>query len=85
MSRVPLIRPSFFVWVVIPLAMWLVYATFGLPHIRWSYEFHAKSYDPAAERYYTRCTFIGIYGSFTITPTNGTCDWFIMRKRKGAV
>ena len=76
----------FFWWIFIPVGVYLAYQTMkfsaGLPHFIWSYSWvdEGQGYDPWAERYYTRCTFIGPYGSFTTTPNIGKCGWIIFRK-----
>ena len=74
--RVSFLKPSYFIWL---LALGLGYAStqiVGLPHLRFSYDFRTTEnpYDPFAERYYTRCTYLGPNGQFTIRhPENGTC------------
>lgn len=72
-----LIKPGYFLWIIVPLALYGVYAAFGLPHGIWSYSFidEGQGHDPHADRYYTRCTFLGPYGAFTTYPTNGRCAW----------
>ena len=72
-----LLRFSFFIWVIVPVAIYLAYLTFGLPHMIWSYEFRqigpASTANPFAGRYYTRCTYIGPYGAFSSSASNGKC------------
>ena len=72
-----LLRPSFFVWLIVPAAVYLAYLAFGLPHMIWSYEYRqvgpASTANPFAGRYYTRCTFVGPYGSFSRAASNGKC------------
>jgi len=71
----------FFWWIFIPVAVYLAYLIFGLPHFIWSYSWRDNgTYDPFAYRYYTSCSFIGPYGSFTTSATNGKCGWIIFRK-----
>lgn len=50
---------SRFVWLIGVAALYGVYATKGLPHIIWRYEFRANGdpYNPDAYRYFTSCTF----------------------------
>ncbi len=75
------LRAHYFVWIALPLAGLLAYLLLGLPHIIWSYEWRDNgTYDPAAPRHYTRCTFIGPYGTFTTYPANGKCSWVLFRK-----
>ena len=81
-----LIRASYFVWIVVPLALYAVYQAYGLPHFIWSYDWRddGQGYDPFANRYYLRCTYIGPYGAFTEHfPKNGECDWFQFHKDTG--
>ncbi len=73
----------YFVWIIFPLAAYLAYLTFGLPHFRWSYTWldQGQGYDPFADRYYTRCTYLGPYGEFTLHhPDNGECRWITFMK-----
>jgi len=79
------LRPGYFVWIVIPLALYLTYLAIGLPHFIWSYDWRDNGrYDPFAYRFYTRCTFIGPYGEFTKRfPNGGQCAWFKFYKNRG--
>ena len=72
----------FFWWISFPVGVYLAFLMFGLPHFIWSYSWvdEGQGYDPWAERYYTRCTFEGPFGSFTTYPNNGKCNWIIFRK-----
>lgn len=84
--KIRFLRASYFIWVIILVAVGLIYQTYGLPHMIWSYDFrnNGQGYDPFADRYYTRCTYIGPYGSFTDRfPQNGSCDWFQLHKSSG--
>ncbi len=76
----------FLVWLIVPVAAVGCYQMFGLPHFIWSYAWtNNGTYDPFARRFYTRCTFIGAYGAFTIHhPANGKCGWVIFRKADSA-
>lgn len=75
--RPRLIKLSYFAWLVVPLGLWLAYDVLGLPHGLWSYSWidQGQGMDPYAERYYTRCTFIGPYGVFTERAEYGRCAW----------
>lgn len=67
---------AMFVWVVVPIAAYTVFAMQGLPHVIWSYSFTGgERYDLFSDRYYTSCTFIGPYGGFTGPAENGGCPW----------
>ncbi|MCB1471020.1 MAG: hypothetical protein KDK08_28530 [Rhizobiaceae bacterium] len=78
-----LLRLSYFVWVLAPMAMFGIYQLYGLPHAIWTYEFQGTHADWSS-RWYTRCTFIGPYGEFTTFPVNGKCGWVAFFKEKGA-
>ena len=84
--KLRLLRASFFIWVIVPVAVYLAYLTFGLPHMIWSYEYRqvgpASSANPFAGRYYTRCTFIGPYGSFSTSAKNGKCSLISFFKKE---
>ncbi len=72
----------YLVWIIVPVAIYVAYLTMGLPHFIWSYSWRDNgTYDPFVYRYYTSCTFIGPYGSFTVPhPRGGKCGWIIFRK-----
>ncbi len=61
---------SLFLWIIGAAAVYAIYATQGLPHMIWKYEFYNNG-----DRYYTSCTFAGPYGFFTISAENGKCGW----------
>lgn len=78
--RPRLLRPSFFVWVPILIAGWAAYEQYGLPHLIWSYSYRGG--DDFASRYYTRCTFIGPYGEFSLPAEDGRCGWMAFFRRE---
>lgn len=71
------IKLSYFLWLVVPLGLWAAYDAFGLPHAIWSYSWidEGQGMDPFAKRHYTRCTFIGPYGTFTQSAEYGRCAY----------
>lgn len=73
------LRPSYFVWTVVPVLLYGAYALYGLPHFIWSYDFRG-TYSDRANRWYVRCTFVGLYGTFTTFPTDGKCPWLHFAK-----
>ncbi len=84
--KIRFLRFSFFIWVLMPITVYLAYLTFGLPHMIWSYEYRqvglSSSANPFAGRYYTRCTFIGPYGSFSTPAKNGKCSLISFFKKE---
>ena len=80
-----LVKPTDYIWVLVPLGLWLAYSLYGLPHLRFSYSWRddGQGYDPFAKRYYTRCTYIGPYGEDTILPLRGHCPIFRLIKKPG--
>jgi len=82
--KIRFLRANYFIWVVVPVIVYGVYLAFGLPHMVWNYEWRddGQGYDPFAERWYLRCTFIGPYGEFTIFPNNGECPWLRFYKQR---
>jgi hypothetical protein len=76
-----LLRFSYFVWIVVPVVLYGAYAIWGLPHFIWSYEFRG-SYSDWSRRHYTRCTFVGPYGSRTTYPVDGRCPWLLFTKEQ---
>ena len=74
--RVRFVKPSYFIWLLLLGVTFGISQIVGLPHLRFTYEFHTSGsrYDPFADRYYTRCTYWGPNGTFTIRyPVNGEC------------
>ena len=71
------VKPSYFIWVVVPVALWLAFQAFGLPHVIWSYAWidEGQGSDPFAHRTYTSCRFVGPYGEFDEAAANGRCGW----------
>ncbi|OXT01628.1 hypothetical protein B7H23_01260 [Notoacmeibacter marinus] len=80
--KVRLIRPAYFIWVLLPIALYGAFLTFGLPHMIWSYSWRdeGQGYDPFAARHYTSCTYAGPYGVFKRPANAGKCPWLIFRK-----
>lgn len=74
-------RLSYLMWIVVPVVLYAAYATWGLPHFIWSYDFQG-SFSDWSQRHYTRCTFIGPYGAFTTYPTDGRCPWLLFAKEQ---
>ncbi|MFA6965227.1 hypothetical protein [Bosea sp. (in: a-proteobacteria)] len=77
MKRVSLIRPSFFIWLIVPVAIWLSVVAFGLPHVIWSYEWigRGRGYAGLEGRHYTRCTYVGPHGVIVAPAAEGRCAW----------
>lgn len=71
------LKVSYLAWVIVPLGIWFTYQHVGLPHAIWSYSWidHGQGADPLAERYYTRCRFIGPHGQFDFPAQDGRCGW----------
>ena len=86
MNRTRFLRLSFFVWIVVPIGLWLTVALVGSPHVIFSYDWSAPrhaSYGDFAARHYTRCTYVGPYGFITEYPRHGRCDWLRFSKTPG--
>lgn len=79
------LRMSYFFWAIVPILLWMAYTNFGLPHLRWSYTWRddGQGYDPSADRYYTRCNYVGPYGEYTLNPKHGHCNVFEFKKKTG--
>ena len=75
----------YFVWIIVPLAVCGLYLLLGLPHIIWSRTWidEGQGRDPFAHRHYTRCSYVGHYGSRSIAATNGKCRLVIFYKQEG--
>lgn len=67
-----LVRPIYFVWVIVPLAGYLAFAMFGAPHLLWTRTWHFSGANQ--ERFYTRCSYVGFNSEVTVHfPTDGHC------------
>lgn len=79
-----MMRPAFFIWIIAPIALYLVYAAWGLPHIAFNYKFRndGQGQDPFVNRWYLSCTYEGSYGTFIYRPTDGKCPWFRFYKKQ---
>ena len=68
---------AMFVWVVLPLAGYAAYATWGVPHFCWSYRFedNGDPFNPLAKRHYLECSFVGPLGELTLPAEAGRCPW----------
>ena len=83
--RVPFLRLSFLLWIIVPLIGYGTYLVVGDPYFIWSYDWRDNgTYDPAAHRHYTRCTYVGWHGTITEYPTDGRCGWLRFGKSSGA-
>lgn len=82
MIRPRLLRLSYMLWIVGPLAVYGAYHTWGLPHAIWAYSYVGGS--DFSDRRYITCTFTGPYGEFTVPASNGKCGWVLFRKKPGS-
>lgn len=83
MKKVRLIKAVYFIWLIVPVALFVVYALYGLPHVIWSYEWRddGQGYSNIHLRHYTRCTFLGPQGRIKTYPIDGNCGWVLFYKR----
>lgn len=76
---------SYFIWMLVPLSLFASVTTMGTPGFIWSYQWNAPggaSYSDTAQRYYTRCTYIGTQGTFTENAADGKCRWLRFPSRR---
>ena len=80
-----LMHAKYFIWTIVPITLWLVWMTIGLPHILWNYEWRGTDSTNYEKRYQTACHFIGPYGDQTVSAQDGSCGWWIrfFKDRKG--
>ncbi|MEM9098686.1 MAG: hypothetical protein AAGC79_09190 [Pseudomonadota bacterium] len=66
---------TLFLWVLVPLGIWLVIALWGTPHIALTWRFYDNGdrFNPRAERHYIDCTYYGYLGAITIPAERGSC------------
>ena len=86
MKKIRFIRASYFIWLIVPVLLYAVYLHVGLPHMIWSYSWRddGQGFNPHADRYYQRCTYIGPYGAFTVFPVNGQRDWLLFQRKSAS-
>jgi len=65
----------YFIWVIIPLAVFLAIQIFGFPYIRWSTTWRddGQGFSPLVTRWYLSCFYLGFNGSFSVYPRDGNC------------
>ncbi|MGC3939942.1 hypothetical protein ACOTTU_19220 [Roseobacter sp. EG26] len=68
---------ALFLWILVPVALWVGYATYGTPHVVGHYRFHDNGdiYNPHAARRYIDCTYYGWAGVITVPAKNEHCPW----------
>lgn len=66
---------AFFLWILVPLGLWLAVALWGTPHVMGTYTYAGSSYRPPEHRYYQTCTYYGWAGAITVSATDGQCSW----------
>ena len=79
------LKLTYFVWLLVPLGLWSSININGSPHVLWSYSWRdeGQGYHPLAERWYTRCSYVGAHGTVTIYPTNGECRFIRFAQSAG--
>ena len=77
---------ALFLWIAIPLGLWITYTSMGTPHVALTYRFvdNGARYDPLARRYYIDCTYYGFAGTFTVDAVDGTCPWVLFFKAEAS-
>lgn len=68
---------ALFLWLIVPLGLWLAVALLGTPHLVVSYTFHDNGdvYNPRAHRHYITCTYWGWTGMHRVAAEHGQCPW----------
>lgn len=84
MKKPQLVRPAYFVWLVMPVILYALYLAVGLPALRWSYRWTPSAQESGDGRFYTRCTYLGFQGALTVRPSDGRCDLIRFSKREEA-
>ena len=81
-----LVRPQYFIWTVVPVALWLIWFAFGLPHVLWAYDWRGADNASYEHRWKTVCYFVGPYGRKIAPARNGSCGWWVrfFKQNEGA-
>ena len=69
---------AMWLWVIVPVLVYVGYHMVGSPHMIWSYRFHdnGNPWDLSVARTYTSCTYVGWGGNLVTTgPREGKCGW----------
>lgn len=68
---------ALFLWIIVPVGLWIVYTTYGTPHIVGTYRFidNGDIYNPSAHRRYVDCTYYGWEGAITVPAIQERCPW----------
>ena len=82
MCKPRLIKAAYFVWVIVPVSLWLFFTINGSLGFKWSYSWNGNgNNNPWATRYYTRCDYIVWgYGKKRFIPLHGKCPVFKLFK-----
>lgn len=86
MTKARFIRARYFIWTVVPLALFAFAGIPGDVHVIWSYEWRALGPDSGtdfSQRHYTRCTYVGAHRAITEYPTDGKCGWLRFSRDAG--
>ena len=66
---------SMFLWLVVPVGLWLAIALWGTPHIVGTYRYLGNGYLPPEERRYIDCTYFGWIDALTVPAIHEHCPW----------
>lgn len=68
---------ALFLWILVPLGVWLAMALWGTPHVVVTYRFfdNGDVYDLRTERRYIDCTYFGWAGTITVPAMHEDCPW----------
>ena len=68
---------ALFLWVLVPLGLWLAVTLWGTPHMLTTYRFHDNGdrWNPRAQRVHIDCTYWGYVGRITVPAEQGRCSW----------
>lgn len=78
MKKARFIRARYFVWTLVPLALFVFGGAPRDVHVIWSYEWRALGADSGkdfSQRLCTRCTYAGARSVITEYPADGKCGW----------
>ena len=68
---------ALFLWIVVPIGLWVGYTNYGTPHVVGTYRFYDNGdvYNPRAHRRYIDCTYYGWAGVITVPAIDERCPW----------
>lgn len=75
---------ALFLWLLVPLGLWLGVTQLGTPHVIWTYRYVGTG-DPYSStlRRHVDCTYLGWTGAVARPAEAGRCPWIRFIRAEG--